>query len=99
VATPDKENVTLPQDNEKPPVSKVDEEEALARTALCVRVMESFFESVDEDPKLREFYAVLYCRYVEALQREIEPFAFDLAIALFSQSSAARAQRGEGGNR
>ncbi len=50
-------------------------------------MMERFFEAVDERPQTRTLYTDLYGAYMQALQRELEPFAFDLAIALFSRSN------------
>jgi hypothetical protein len=71
------------------------EEEVLAQARLCVRVMERFLGSVDERPDTRSLHAILFGMYMETLQDELAPYAFDLAYALFSREKVATERRRE----
>ena len=73
------------------------ENEALDRARLCIRVMDRFCGAVADSPDdaMRAVYIDLFALYLDVVQEELEPYAADLAYALFSDDSVARKRRGE----
>jgi hypothetical protein len=64
--------------------------------ALCIRVMERFFEEVYADPELRELMARtgadcdLRCIFREVLEEQLGPHTFSVALALLPGDSIAK---------
>lgn len=67
----------------KPILSSGDE--PIDYSALCIRVMEAFFEKVDEDDRFNQLYMDLWDMYGDVLNDELAPFAFELALEAFSE--------------
>ncbi len=66
------------------------EDEGLVSAQLCIRMMERFLGVTNARPKTEPFYFDLLDAYMDVLQEELAPYAFDLAYALFSDGSAAK---------
>jgi hypothetical protein len=71
------------------------EDEGLVAARLCIRVMERFFDAVSDNPKTRPVYLDLLDMYMDTLQDELAPFAFDLAYELFSEDEVVVERRRE----
>lgn len=71
------------------------EDEALVHSRLCIRVMERFLDAVNDDPELEHGYLDLLDLYMDVLQDELAPYAFDLAYELFSQEEVVKQRRRE----
>lgn len=69
------------------------EEEGLAYAELCIRVMERFFAATNAHPDLKRFYFDLLPLYMDLLQDELAPYAFDFAYELFSLDAAKLRRR------
>jgi hypothetical protein len=76
------------------PMQETDDE-GLATARLCIRVMERFLDAVDDNPKTRPAYIDLIDLYMDVLQDELAPFAFDLAYELFSENDEVAKRRRE----
>lgn len=70
-------------------------DEWLTHSHLCIRVMERFLAAVTDNPKTEPSYLDLLDMYMDTLQDELAPFAFDLAYALFSEDEVVVKQRRE----
>lgn len=70
-------------------------EEWLTHSHLCIRVMERFLAAVSDNPKTEPLYLDLLDMYMDTLQDELAPFAFDLAYELFSEDAVVRKHRRE----
>ena len=54
-----------------------------------IRAGERFFEEVVEE-KFREVHSDLYHEHLQTLQRELQPYALDLALSLISLEDSLR---------
>lgn len=71
---------------------KYDEQEAISNITRHIRFMRRYFnEVVDEDPKTRAFLPELHCAYMDRLNDEFRPHAFDLALAVVEWEDRAAA--------
>ena len=75
----------------RPP--RASEDEALTRARLCIRVMERFLAAVSDNPKTEPAYLDLLDMYMDTLQDELAPFAFDLTYELFSEEVVVKKRR------
>lgn len=71
------------------------EDEGLVFARLCIRVMERFFATTNARPKMEPLYLDLLDAYMDVLQQELAPYAFDLAYELFSENDAVAKSRRE----
>ena len=69
------------------------EDEGLVSGQLCIRVIERFLAATNARPKTEPLYFDLLDGYMELLQEELVPYAFDRAYPLFSDDSAAKKWR------
>ncbi len=73
------------------------EDEGLVFARLCIRVMERFFAGTNANPKTEPLYMDLLDMYMDTLQDELAPYAFDLAYELFSENDVVAKRRREQG--
>lgn len=72
------------------------DEEGLAYAELCIRVMERFFAATNARAETERLYMDLLDMYMDVLQDELAPYAFDLAYELYSANDVVlRRRRGE----
>lgn len=82
----------------QPRTTQQREDEGLIYAHLCIRVMERFLAATNAHPDLERHYFDLLPLYMDVLQDELAPYAFDLAYALFSNDKiAAKARRARAG--
>ena len=73
--------------------SRQHEEEGLEYGELCIRVMERFLDAVSDNPNTEPAYFDLLDVYMDLLQDELSPFAFELAYELFSENDVVTKRR------
>ena len=78
-----------------PRVTQQREDEGLERAELYIRVMERFLDATSARPETEAAYPHLLSVYMDVLQAELAPYAFDLAYALFSRDPASVRMRRE----
>lgn len=49
-----------------------------------LRSFDRFFEVIEKDERFRDHYTDLYDAYMTMMERELQPYAFDLAVSLIS---------------
>lgn len=68
------------------PATQEHDEEGLAYAEDCIRIMERFFAAVDANPETERHSMTLLDMYMDVLQHELAPFAFELAYELFAEN-------------
>ena len=76
------------------PMQETDDE-GIATARLCIRIMERFLDAVDHHPEASSVRIDLLDLYVDVLQDELAPYAFDLAYELFSEDDEVKKGRRE----
>lgn len=74
---------------------KRSEDEGLSYAQSSIQVMERVLAAVSDYPETQGAYDALLVTYMETLQEELAPYAFDLAYALFSRDRVAAERRRE----
>ncbi len=62
------------------------DEEGLAYAHLCIQVMERFMDAVNARPEMSSRYSDLHGMFMDLVQDELAPYAFDLAYEFFSEN-------------
>lgn len=82
-------------DRTKVPPRAVQQDEGLEYAEFSIRVMERFFDAIANRAETAGVYNELFSAYMDLLQDELAPHAFDLAYELFSQDKVAKKRRRE----
>lgn len=69
------------------------EGEPLDHSELCIRVMEALLARVEHDPRFDDLYIDLYAMYADVLTVELGPYAFHLAVELFTTQAVVVERR------
>jgi len=73
------------------------DDEGLEYAEFSIRVMERFFDAIANRAETAGVYNELFSAYMDLLQDELAPYAFDLAYELFAQDEVTEERRRERG--